>query len=65
MDEPEALRTRQLVWELVAPLLDRIDALSHEVQELRRRVEEHEQRLPAAPAAALPPAGSGEGRATE
>jgi hypothetical protein len=57
MDDVEVARTKQLVWELVSPLLDRMDQLKHEIGELRRRVEECEAQMRAGgPAAGSPKA---------
>jgi len=57
MDEPEAARTKQLIWELVAPLFDRLDQLQHEVGELRARVQacEDAAKRASGPPAMLPP----------
>ena len=69
MDDPESLRTRQVVWEFVSPLLDRLDQLKHDVGELRDRIKECEARLDRLgrqeSPAALPPAAKAEGAAGE
>jgi hypothetical protein len=54
MDDSDAARTKQLIWELVSPLFDRLDALQHEMKELQRRVQACEAAVKSAPGSAVP-----------
>ena len=56
MDEPDAARTKQIVWELVSPLFDRLDQFQHDLRELRQRVQACEAELKRAPGASPAPA---------
>lgn len=65
MDERETLRLKQMIWEMVSPLMDRLDELKQEVGDLRHQVRTFETQLgrapdPNTPLGALPP-GDGEG----
>lgn len=55
LDDSQEARTKQMIWELVSPLFDRLDQLQHDVRELRQRVQACEAGLKNASSGSMAP----------